>query len=274
MEQFTLIIDGGTVGSNPGIGVAAVLLKDSEGQTVHTENSVLGPGVSNNQAEYHALLLGLDVAKRHGATQVLVLSDSKLMVNQVTCVWAIHNLLLRGLADQAWQLINEFDKVIVRWVPRTEVAEADALLNAVRPESVPASVSGSQVSLHDWLRKPEGLWYHLPDGRTLYKLTYYVQVTGGAAPSIDFKIWQSLWDRNRECWIVWRPWGKYPLTSQQVQFGVSLGDLEDRIQEPIMAPLCKIRSEFFDAPFVGKWGGRLLILRSDAWEHVDETLAD
>jgi len=270
MGRYTLIIDGGTVGSNPGIGVAAVIVKDESGRTVHTENEALGEGISNNQAEYRALLLGIAAAKRQGATCVTVLSDSRLVVNQVNKGWAIHNLTLRGLAREVWDQITEFKKFTLRWVPRAKVSEADELLNAVRPHVTPTRKEPQ--SFYDWLRQPVSLWYHLPDGRTLYNLTYYVRLADKAAPSIDLKIWRSLWDRNPDCWIMWRPWGKYPLSGQQVRWG--LGDLEDGIQEPIMAPLRRIRSEFLDADYVGKWGGKLLILSSDVWEQVDESLAD
>jgi len=250
--------------------VAAAIVKDGSGATVHTENETLGEGISNNQAEYRALLLGIAAAKRQGAKRVTVLSDSKLVVNQVRKEWKIHNLTLRGLAREVWNQIAEFEEFALRWVPRSKVAEADELLNAVRPHV--SALREEPQSFREWLRQPAGLWFHLPDGRTLYKLTYYVRLADKAAPSIDLKIWRSLWDRNLDCWVVWRPWGKYPLSSRQVRWG--LDDLEDGIQEPIMVPLKRIRSEFLDAEYVGKWGGKLLILTSDAWETVDESLAD
>lgn len=270
MDACTVIIDGGTVGSNPGVGVAAALVKDGGGEVVRSENETLGEGISNNQAEYRALLLGIAAARRQGAKRVTVLSDSRLVVNQVKKEWAIHNLTLRGLAREVWNQIADFEEFTLRWVPRSKVTEAHELLNAVRPTMIKSN--GPKPTFHEWLRQPAGLWYHLPDGRTLYKLTYYVRLADRAAPSIDLKIWRSLWDRNPDCWVVWRPWGKYPLSGRQVRWGLS--DLEDGIQEPIMAPLNKIRSEFLDADYVGKWGGKLLILSSDAWECVDESLAD
>lgn len=269
MRTCTVIVDGGTVGSNPGIGVAAAVLKNGS-DVVHTENKVLGDGVSNNQAEYHALLLGLDAARRHGMQGVTVLCDSRLVVNQVKREWNIANLTLRRLAREVWKQAKGFDEFEITWVPRRRVAEAHALLDSVRPDV--GERKSEPESFHDWLRNPDGLWFHLPDGRKLYKLTYYARLANKTLPSIDLKIWRSLWDRNPEAWIVWRPWGKYPLSASQIDMGLS--DLEDGIQEPIMAPLNKIRSEFLEAGYVGKWGGQLLLLYSDAWETVDERLAD
>jgi len=269
MGTCTIIVDGGTVGSNPGIGVAAAVIKNGS-DVVHTENKVLGDGVSNNQAEYHAVLLGMDAAQRHGMLDVTVLCDSRLVVNQVNREWNISNTTLRRLAKEVWKQAKEFSAFKLVWVPRRQVDEAHNLLDSVRPE-VAATIPVSD-SFHDWLRKPEGLWFHLPDGRTLYKLTYYAHLANKTLPSIDLKIWRSLWERNPSAWIVWRPYGKYPLSAIQIDMGLT--DLEDSIQEPIMAPLNKIRSEFLEAGYVGKWGGQLLLLYSDAWETVDESLAD
>lgn len=269
MDTYTVVVDGGTVGSNPGVGVAAAILKNGS-EILHTENKVLGDGVSNNQAEYRALLLGLDVAQRHGVRSVTVLCDSRLVVKQVNKEWNISNAALRRLANEVWKQAKDFDVFKLTWVPRAEVAEADSLLNSVRP--VLPETEAISESFHDWLRNPMGLWFHLPDGRTLYKLTYYARLATKTLPSIDLKIWRSLWARNPDAWIVWRPFGKYSLSAKQVQMG--LGDLEDNIQEPIMAPLNKIRSEFSESGHIGKWGGSLLLLHCDVWEKVDESIAD
>lgn len=40
----------------------------------------LGPVVTNNVAEYQALLDGLELARTHGVTEIDVLSDSQLVV--------------------------------------------------------------------------------------------------------------------------------------------------------------------------------------------------
>ena len=269
MHKYTILVDGGTTGGNPGVGVAAAILKNGS-ETVHTETKMLGDGVSNNQSEYHALLLGLDVARRHGVRNVTVLCDSRLVVKQINKEWNISNAALRRLAQEVWKQIKDFDEVTVRWVPRAEVAEADRLLNSVRP--VLPEAETTEESFHDWLRNPVGLWFHLPDGRTLYKLTYYARLASRTLPSIDLKIWRSLWARNPDAWIVWRPWGKYLLSAKQVRMG--LADLEDGVQEPIMAPLNCIRSEFSESGYIGKWGGQLLLLHCDVWERVNEDLAN
>jgi len=270
MAEYTVVVDGGTVGSNPGVGVAAAILKHGS-EIVHTENKVLGDGVSNNQAEYHALLLGLAAAQRHGMRDVSVLCDSRLVVKQVNKEWNISNVALRRLAREVWKQIKEFDTVELTWVPRRRVDEAHALLDQVRP--VLPEVEVVVESFHDWLRNPAGgLWFHLPDGRTLYKLTFYARLASRTLPSIDLKIWRSLWARNPKAWVVWRPWGKYKLSARHVQMG--LRDLEDGVQEPIMAPLNMIRSEFSESGHIGKWGGQLLLLHCDVWETVDEALAD
>lgn len=271
MDEFVIVTDGGTAGSNPGIGLAAAIIKDGDGSVVHTEAEILGKGVSNNQAEYRALLLGIGAATRMGIGRATALCDSRLVVNQVNKSWAINSAALRELAREVRDGIGRFERFTLKWVPRDEVAEADALIQGIRPPTSKLENAKSS-SLGEWLRKPSDLWFRLPDGRTLYKLTYYTHLADGTLPSIDAKIWRSLWDRNPGCWIVWRPWGKYPVAARQAGWG--LEDLEDGVQQPVMAPIKLIRAEYLESEHTGKWCGPLLVLRSDAWEKVDESLAD
>ena len=57
---------------------------------------------SNNEAEYHALLLGLQTALAHGVTHLLVRLDSELIVKQVRLCVSEACLAQRSEAA-AWQ---------------------------------------------------------------------------------------------------------------------------------------------------------------------------
>uniref|UniRef100_A0A2N9FNL6 Uncharacterized protein n=1 Tax=Fagus sylvatica TaxID=28930 RepID=A0A2N9FNL6_FAGSY len=77
--RWTMNIDGSSTKDSGGIGV---VLKSPEGDTIKQAVRLQYP-TTNNEAEYEALLTGLEMAKALGATELDVLSDSQLVVGQV-----------------------------------------------------------------------------------------------------------------------------------------------------------------------------------------------
>ena len=95
---------------------------------VASENAYIGE-TTNNVAEYRALLLGLDLAKRVGASAVDVINDSELVARQIGGEYKVKHAGLRPLFIEAMRRLRGFDRWSVRNVPREENAEADALVN-------------------------------------------------------------------------------------------------------------------------------------------------
>ena len=77
---LVLYIDGSVQG-NPGPGAIGVVIEEDDGAPVEAWGEAIGH-VTNNQAEYRALLAGLRKARQLGATTVSVRSDSQLLVRQ------------------------------------------------------------------------------------------------------------------------------------------------------------------------------------------------
>jgi ribonuclease HI len=76
-------------------------------------------GISNNEAEYLAIISALNnVINKH--SQIMILSDSQLVVNQINHIYAINNENLRRLASQVWVLEKKFDKFELRWLQRSQ----------------------------------------------------------------------------------------------------------------------------------------------------------
>lgn len=76
-------------------------------------------GISNNEAEYLAIITALkNVVNKDN--QIVLLSDSQLVVNQITHRYGINNENLRSLAIQVWVLEKKFDKFEIRWLRRSE----------------------------------------------------------------------------------------------------------------------------------------------------------
>lgn len=84
---------------------------------------------TNNQAEYRAVIEGLRLAADHGARSVLVRSDSRLLVEQLSGRFKVKNPTLQRLHEEARALVRSFDRVEFEHVPREMNVEADVLAN-------------------------------------------------------------------------------------------------------------------------------------------------
>ena len=80
-------------------------------------------------AEYRGLLLGLELARSLGATEVEVINDSELVARQIGGQYKVKNATLRPLFEEAMAALRELDGWSVRNVPREQNADADALVN-------------------------------------------------------------------------------------------------------------------------------------------------
>lgn len=124
---YTLRTDGGARG-NPGPGGAGFVLEDSDGTVVRSGGKYLGC-VTNNNAEYEALIWGLRTALDHGVRELRVCADSELVVRQVNGLYRVKNEGLKPLYATAKQLLGRFSSVEVTHVRREANAAADALAN-------------------------------------------------------------------------------------------------------------------------------------------------
>ncbi len=84
---------------------------------------------SNNVAEYHGLLLGLERARALGANEVEIVNDSELIAYQVTGRYKVKHPDMKPLFLQATAALRAFDKWSVRPVKREQNKDADALVN-------------------------------------------------------------------------------------------------------------------------------------------------
>jgi ribonuclease HI len=121
-------VDGGARG-NPGPAAAACVVSDEAGEVLEERARLLG-SVTNNVAEYQALLLGLERARALGASEVEVVNDSELIAKQVQGLYKVKHPAMRPLHGEALAALRAFDRWSIRSVPRARNAHADALVNA------------------------------------------------------------------------------------------------------------------------------------------------
>ena len=146
--KVSVYTDGGSRG-NPGVAGSGSVVYGADGTTLAEVAYVVGKKASNNVAEYHGLLRGLEAARDLGADEVDVYLDSKLVVEQMSGRWKIRHPDMLKLALQARELAQGFSNVSYTWVPRAKNKEADELSNvamdaAARGDS-PGIVAGSLV---------------------------------------------------------------------------------------------------------------------------------
>lgn len=121
--------DGASRG-NPGrSGCGALLVDPSTGRVLATDTKYVGDRETNNAAEYHGLLLALQLARRHEAAHVHVLMDSQLIVRQMQGQYRVKAANLRRLHQQCKELSATLPHVTFSHVPRGDNAAADRLAN-------------------------------------------------------------------------------------------------------------------------------------------------
>jgi ribonuclease HI len=122
-----LYTDGASRG-NPGEAGAGIALVDGNGNVLFESKRYLGR-CTNNEAEYRALVLGLEETLKKKFRIVNVHLDSELVVRQMEGVYKIKNTNLGRLAAEAKKLLSQFGAYTIQHVPRHLNKEADRLAN-------------------------------------------------------------------------------------------------------------------------------------------------
>ena len=122
-----LFTDGGARG-NPGPAAAAYVLEAEDGTVLDARGEAIGVA-TNNVAEYRALVAGLRRAAELGVDELEVVSDSELLVRQMTGVYRVKNKALVDLSLEAARLARELGRVRYTAVRREQNELADRLVN-------------------------------------------------------------------------------------------------------------------------------------------------
>jgi ribonuclease HI len=139
MKVLRLRTDG-AARNNPGPAGAGILIEDAEGMRLQARHKWLGQ-MTNNQAEYHALIEGVKLAREWNPDRLEILLDSKLVVEQVKGQYKIKEPELQKLHAEAMRLLAGVQYEI-RYVPREENRGADHLANQAIDEKFPKKKFG------------------------------------------------------------------------------------------------------------------------------------
>ncbi|MDK2915650.1 MAG: ribonuclease [Euryarchaeota archaeon] len=127
-DSVTLYTDGASRG-NPGNAAWAYVIVRG-GSVVAGRSAYIGTA-TNNVAEYHAVINGLDAAREFTSGRLTVRSDSELVVRQLTGRYRITKEHLAGLAEEVRRRMRHFTEVRFESVPREHpcIQVADRLCN-------------------------------------------------------------------------------------------------------------------------------------------------
>ena len=125
--KVVVFIDGLAEPSNPGTGTYGYIIYEGK-QKLASDSGLAGRNVTNNFAEYSALVMALRRLKSLGILDgVTVKSDSKLLVGQMSQGWKVKRGGYIEKYREARELLKEFGLVKFEWIPREENSEADIL---------------------------------------------------------------------------------------------------------------------------------------------------
>ncbi len=134
MKKIIIYTDGGSRG-NPGkAGVGVVFCNEKE-QPIKKYGEFLGDKLTNNEAEYQAVIFALkkfkglfskELAKQ---TDIEIKADSELVVKQLSGLYKVIDPKIQKLFLEVWNLKFDFKSVKFKLIKREKNKEADRLVN-------------------------------------------------------------------------------------------------------------------------------------------------
>jgi ribonuclease HI len=123
ITPWALFFDGSSCGKGGGVGI---LLISSRGEMFEFAIPIQ-PTVTNNQAEYEALLRGLQYLKEAKAISVEIFGDSELVIKQLNGQYECRNDIMRNYYEEFKEILKSFHLVILQHIPRENNEGANRL---------------------------------------------------------------------------------------------------------------------------------------------------
>jgi len=129
IAEVKLFTDGGCK-PNPGPGAIGVVILDDAQNELQTFAECIGD-CTNNQAEYRALIKGLDLCAKHTRKKVVCFLDSELVVNHMNARYRLKDDTLRALYHEVKKREAPFEQVIYSHVGENNqyIKKSHRLLN-------------------------------------------------------------------------------------------------------------------------------------------------
>ncbi len=134
MKKIVIYTDGGSRG-NPGKSGIGVVFCNEKGQSFKEYGEYLGDGLTNNEAEYGAVIFAIQKFKSYFGKKIAlesdveIKSDSELMVKQLNGKYKVIDSKIQSLFLQVWNLKIDFKRIKFTQIAREKNKEADRLVN-------------------------------------------------------------------------------------------------------------------------------------------------
>jgi ribonuclease HI len=134
MKKIIIYTDGGSRG-NPGKAAIGVVFCNEKDQPIKKFGEYLGDNLTNNDAEYSAVIFALKKFKAlfgkaiAEKSDVEVRADSELVVKQLNGEYKLENEKIQKFFIEIWNLKMDFNSVKFKHIPREKNREADRLVN-------------------------------------------------------------------------------------------------------------------------------------------------
>lgn len=131
--KIIIYTDGGSRG-NPGLAAIGVILTNEKGNMIKEYAEKIGRA-TNNEAEYEAVIFGLQKAKlifggkKAKEMQIEMKMDSELVAKQLNGKYKILDRKIEQFFLKIWNLKIDFGEVKFTHIPREKNIEADKLVN-------------------------------------------------------------------------------------------------------------------------------------------------
>jgi len=134
MKKIIIYTDGGSRG-NPGKAAIGVVFCNEKEQIIKKYGEYLGDNLTNNDAEYSAVIFALKKFKAlfgkaiAETSDVEVRADSELVVKQLNGEYRLSDPKIQQFFIEIWNLKLDFKSVKFKHTPRERNKEADRLVN-------------------------------------------------------------------------------------------------------------------------------------------------
>ena len=134
MRKITIFTDGGSRG-NPGKAAIGVVFCNEKEQIIKKYSEYLGDNLTNNDAEYQAIIFALKKFKTFFGKSIAEISDleiraySELVVKQLSGDYRLQDPKIQHYFIEIWNLKFDFESVKFKHIPREKNKEADKLVN-------------------------------------------------------------------------------------------------------------------------------------------------
>ena len=126
-RKVFIYTDGGSRG-NPGPAGIGVVILDEKKKRIGELSKYIGE-TTNNNAEYNALICGLEEALNLKADEAVVYLDSELVAKQLNGEYRVKNEEIKPLFERALKALKNFKSFEIKHIDRSKNKEADKLVN-------------------------------------------------------------------------------------------------------------------------------------------------